>query len=122
MKTEILTLDVPNENQRTYTTEAVTEALKNIPGDVMGQINYPTENFEQVNISAISHKINNLRIEDGKLIGDVTILKTPNGKLLEKLVEFPGSGFRPRSIADVDENGVISNLQIISIDFVNNPA
>lgn len=122
MKTEILTLDVPNKNRRTYTTEAVTEALKNIPGHIMGQINYPTENFGSVDIAEISHKINNLRIEDGKLIGDVTILKTPNGKLLEKLVEFPDSGFRPRSFANIDENGVVSNLQIISIDFVNDPA
>ncbi len=122
MKTEILMLDVPNGNRRTYTTEAVSEALKNIPNEVLGQIDYPSENFMHVNISAISHKINNLRIENGKLIGDVTILKTPNGKLLEKLLEFPGSGFRPRSFCDVDENGVVSNLQIIAIDFVNNPA
>ncbi len=58
-------------------------------------------NSYDITMASISHKITNIRIEDNKLVGDVKIIDTLNGKAIKNIVATFGEDeiiFRPRSI------------------------
>jgi antitoxin component of RelBE/YafQ-DinJ toxin-antitoxin module len=59
-----------------------------------------------------THSINNLRIEEDWLIGDVTILNDSIGHIFDKLV------FRVRGFGEVDDKGVVQGLEIIGFDAI----
>lgn len=45
------------------------------------------EATESIPLNFVSHKINNLKVEDGSIIGDVTILNTPYGNIVKELIK-----------------------------------
>jgi len=57
-----------------------------------------------------THSITNLRFHEDWLIGDVTILNSSIIPILDKLV------FRPRSFGNLDDKGVVHDLEIIGFD------
>lgn len=125
----ILTLDQPNANGRTYTTEvaeAIIEQARDriAVGALLGEVGYPEgSSFNSVDMNRVSHQVTDLRIENGQLIGVIKLLKTPMGEIAEKLIyEAPHVGFRPRGHATIDKNGVVSDYQLVTIDLVANPA
>lgn len=125
----ILTLDTPNANGRTYTTESIQQIIDKFNerqaagAAVLGELGYPTENFSIVEISNVSHQVTNMRIENGKLLGTIKLLNTPNGIILKNLLDKGHcGGFRPRGFGDVSADGTITNYKLISIDYVNDPA
>ena len=116
---KLMILDVPNKNNRIYTTQAVYNALTRLPKMVVGEFG-PSDGAQAIDLGKVSHRVDNLRIEDGYLVGDVTTMKTPMGIELDKILDKVD--FRPRSAAIVmlGEEGVltITDLTIISIDAV----
>lgn len=111
MKVKILQLDVPNKNDRTYTIECVQDSLGK---EFLGCIGFPP-GVNGVPLEEASHKVGNLRIEDGYLIGDIVVLDTPKGKDLSSILN--GVDFRTRGTGII-ENGVVKNYKLISIDAV----
>lgn len=129
----ILILDQPNKNNRTYTTECVQQCIDTHPV-VYGELGMSPFNVNElidssssvdlsVNTARISHVVTNMKIKDGYWVGDVRILNTPMGRMLNQLisVEFH-IDFRPRGTGNINEDGVISNYSIISIDVVSDGA
>jgi len=48
--------------------------------------------YDEVSVSLdnVSHKIDNLRIENNNIVGTVTILKTPQGEQVNKIIQEQG--------------------------------
>lgn len=118
MHIKILKIGEPNLNGRVYNEDCfngITESY--------GQIGMsPMELMGKLSLESISHKITNIHIEDGWLVGDLSILETPKGILLKTLIENPACGFRPAGFGNIDDKGIVSNYTLTSIDFVLNPA
>jgi hypothetical protein len=80
--------DVPNRNGRIYPTSVLTEVIK-AAGErkILGGMGVSNNPMVGPDISNISHSVSNLRIEAGWLVGDVTVLDTPQGKILEDCID-----------------------------------
>lgn len=108
----LLPLNKKNRNNRIYTEDE----LKNLKDSYYGEIYHKPDS--NISINEISYMIYNIRIENNNLIGDINILNTIKGRLLNELID---SGinfvFRPRLIIEV-VNGYSKNVKIISFDAV----
>lgn len=118
---ELLIFDVKNLNGRIYTENNVNILDLNIMaknGVAYGEIGH-TEDFS-VSLKNVSHIFNDFYIKSDQLkkslYGKGRILNTPNGKFLKKI--YKDVVFRPRSIGEVDDKGVVFNLQILSFDAI----
>lgn len=121
MKVKIQQLDVPNKNNRIYPARTIEEALQRLNGKpVIGHIGVDGGNDPS---TFASHQITNLAIEDGYLVGQITILDTEAGKTARRLLEGPLRGdVRSQGYGDVSPDGIITNYTIVSIDIVSNGA
>jgi len=102
----------PTLNNRTYSAETWQQSIKHMGGQpVWGTIQV----FDglTVPIEHISHTIANLRMDGNDVIGDVTVLDTPHGAILAKLI---ASGmnvqYRPCGYGDVDKQGNVTNYAL----------
>lgn len=68
-----------------------------------------------VALSEVSHTVENLRIEEGFLVGDITVLDTPKGRDLERLLD--SCDFRATGLG-VIRGGHVTDYNLISIDAV----
>lgn len=86
-------------------------------GPVYGELGVSTDT--QVDLNRASHVVKNLRLEHNSLIGDIELLTTPMGVIAAELckhrVELKTS---IRALGNVDINSVISNFELIAIDFL----
>jgi hypothetical protein len=135
-------LDTPNRNGRVYQSDKmnkdIQEYLKNnefrlgrINGgeNCLGDIDHP------VTLNEASHKIDKLTVEGNELIGDISILDTPQGKNVQALLDSNIKlAFAPRMAVDIqeekdeegnvilDENGqpktYIADIKLESIDII----
>ena len=110
--------DVPNKNNRTYSTEALQNAVDKLPRpELLGTIGMPVS--DKVDLFNVSHSVSNLRLEDGYLVGTMKVLETPQGKMLKELLSTPPSlDFRLAGVGKVDRNGVVSDFTITSVNAV----
>jgi len=69
-------------------------------------------NGEKIHKYNATHSINNLRIEEDWLIGDVTMLNDSIAHIFDKLV------FRVRGFGDINDKGVVEGLEIIGFDAI----
>lgn len=94
-----------------------TEIKINDGSTVLGEFGYP-EDFI-VTLTNVTHSIDNFRIHGNWLIGDVTILKTAGGEMLNDLLdnnlEFV---FRPRGMGNVNERGEITDYSVCAFDAI----
>lgn len=112
MKVKIQKLDEPNKNGRIYSTDVIKAAIEKINNQaVMGTIGMPEG--PSMNIAKVSHVVANLTIEDGYLVGDLTILKTPMGEELSKMLDE--MVFRTIGIGNISDDGEVTNFQISGI-------
>ena len=121
----ILKADVPNANGRIYPRETVEQMVEQCAKNqnrIFGTIGMPEGTG--LDISKVSHTVNNLRItEGGDLIGDVMVLATPQGKVMEELLaQGTTYDYRTAGIGKIDENGVVSDYRLISISMVSDGA
>jgi hypothetical protein len=120
----ILKCDEPNANGRIYPREVVEKMVEQCEANqnrIFGTVGMPEGT--SLDISKISHTVNNLRItEGGDLIGDVMVLSTPQGKVMQELLEVGKYDYRTAGIGKIDENGVVSDYRLISISMVSDGA
>lgn len=116
----ILKADVPNANGRIYPRETVEKIIAQCSENqnrLLGTIGMPAGST--LDLEGVSHAVNNLRInEHGELVGEVVIFDTPNGAALTKMIEDCEVDFRMAGTGTVDESGIVSNYQAISINAV----
>ena len=141
VKAKIMQFDTPNRNGRVYQSdkmnEAIQEYLKNNKiklgrisgGNCVGDIDHP------VTLNEASHKIDELTIEGNELVGNISILDTPQGKNVQALLDSNIKlAFAPRMAVDIqeekdeegnvilDENGqpktYIADIKLESIDII----
>lgn len=78
-----------------------------------------TPETTNLNLSLVSHRFVNVRVEDGDVIGNLDILNTPMGTVLKSRIDF-GMKVRSsmRAIGNVSSDLVVSNIEIFGFDIV----
>lgn len=86
-----LKLDYLNKNDRIYTLESVKkcipEFIKKVNNNLIYGCFFGDVEDTQVPLSKISHKINNVFIENNTFKVEITVLDTPHGKILQNMIE-----------------------------------
>ena len=127
----IAEVDVPNLNGRIYPRAVLTKMIGEIeektnPPRVFGSIGMPVG--VDVDLSRVSHTVSDLHItDDGKLLGKVMILETPQGKIMEKILEAePTRQFRMAGIGKLEDNPdgttTVTDFRLLSINLVRDGA
>jgi len=99
----LLPLNVLNTNGRIYTDEAahkIVETFKTKKNIVFGELGFP-ETMD-ITLNNVSHIIEDVRIQDNKIMGTIKILDTQSGDILLK--SLPHYVFRPRSAGHINPN------------------
>lgn len=117
----ILKFDVLNLNDRMYTKESISKAIKDVRnktkemGVFYGCLGYPENDKFRLALN-VSHTIKKLYIRNNILYGQIEILDTKPGKILKDNID--SYVFRPRMTGNVDKNKVCHVDDIISIDAI----
>ncbi len=118
----VLRSNVINLNGRMYTTECLhqmVETFKQNTADgtaMFGEIGYPEERLF-TSLEQVSHQVLNLNVEGTTLFGEIQVLDTPQGNMLETLLD--SVVFRPRLIGHIQEDNTVRVDQLISFDAIN---
>jgi hypothetical protein len=84
-------------------------------GCVYGEFDPPRDRFD-TSLSMVSHVVQNVRIEDDKVVGDIRILNTHFGKELREI--FDQMVFRPRSAGIINDDGTVTIKKIFTFDAI----
>lgn len=123
--------DEQNNNGRIYPKNILENQVKAIQekiGDrsLVGALDHP--NNDAIHLSQASHLITKLWLEkDGSVMGECEILSTPNGKIVEALInDGVKIGISSRGVGSVTEGikGKIVNedFKLITFDLVSDPS
>jgi len=115
----ILELDKPNVNGHIYSEATIREAIeKRKDKPLFGYAYVP--GFGTDSLNRVSHLITDLSVEDGKLIGTVTVQDTPMGKIVGE-IHPDRLLFTANGTGNVDEHGNISDYTLTSVSVENKP-
>jgi len=117
MNMTLLTLNKPNLNGRTYTTEVVQKAIDDCQWRVDQRRMLLERGYDlsfDVNVENACGIITKLEIDGDFLEGDVEYFSD-----FEKFVGIP---IRPKAMGTIDEHGIIHDLQFISFYHTDDPA
>lgn len=127
---EFATFDVRNQNNRVYPRDLYEKALTDLMPKVktrqcLGECDHPLD-YDEVRLSNVSHLITDLRVEGNKVYGEVELLNTPAGKVVQALVEAGVPiGISSRAVGDVITEGdqeLVQDLSLITYDLVADPS
>ncbi len=125
-------VDVPTQNGRVYSRALVRREFdrlsESIEGRaVYGECDHPSDG--KTKFSRVSHIITKLDIEDdGRVMGEAEVLKTPAGNILRAIVEAKGSmGVSSRGFGSVESQSdgtakVCEDFKLKTYDVVVDPA
>ncbi len=126
IKTDIkfLECDTPNQNGRIYPKVVMEKAVLDYYPLIQGKRSLGCfasdiasyTNGGAFDASNCTHIITRLEFVNNMLFGDIEILSTPKGLLLQQIIDNPDTLFGPRGRGHIDANGVISNYQLHAID------
>ena len=112
---QIMRANVPNGNAQIYSMSALEHCVAlGREQSIFGMLGAPSGAF--VDLSNVSHTVENLRIEGEYLVGDVCILQTDKGHILLKLLDEVQIDFRAAGTGTLDKSGVMTEFKLISID------
>lgn len=123
---KIFDLDMPNKNGHVYPTDVVLKAIEEYnqkikEGKALGNFGMP-ESMEQ-NLDQVSHVVEEIHIDGDKAYAKVRTLDTPYGHIVRQLIEDGAlTDLRTTGTGMIDENGVISDYQLLSVNFVKDGA
>ena len=91
-KGTIVDLTIPAPSGRIYSKEAMENAIKEYNekpkpkfGTFEGELSHPNSYLD---LSKVSHKINDVSIIDDKVVADIDILDNDNAKIVKQLLEL----------------------------------
>ena len=120
--------EVRNRNGRIYplsemqaAVHKLNESIKN-DGGIFGELDHP--NSLTISSDRISHVITDIRLEGNQVFGRAKILPTPMGQIAKVLISESGvkMGVSSRGAGDVNESGIVSGFNLITIDIVTQPS
>lgn len=119
--------DVRNFNERIYPVNEISNAVSTVmeqiqkDGGVIGECDHPEE--LTVNLDRVSHMITEMTMDGSNGIGKLKILPTPCGNIVKTLIENGVKlGVSSRGSGNVDDNGYVSEFEIVTIDVVAKPS
>ena len=123
--------DEQNNNGRIYPRKILESQVKAIQEKIsdrslVGALDHPAN--DAIHLSQASHLITGLNVDkDGSVIGECEILSTPNGKIVEALInDGVKIGISSRGVGSVTEGikGKIVNedFKLITFDLVSDPS
>ena len=119
--------DVRNQNNRIYTKDEIHNAVKaineKIKGgySVLGEADHPDD--LNINLDRVSHMITEMDTDGANGIGKLKILPTPMGNICKTLLESGVKlGVSSRGSGNVNENGIVKDFEIITVDIVATPS
>ena len=123
-KCMLIEADVPTVNGRTYPRSVLENAVKQISLPIMGGLDIRPDS--KIRLDKVSHEVRRLYVDfEGRLVGDVEVLDTPQGQILTKMIGEsigPSIGpgkftLNPAFIGSLDSNDIASNdLRITAIN------
>lgn len=124
---EIYTLDVLQKSGHILSIDEAQKIVSFWHGrKVFGQLSSAKSYADEIknkttgtiDMSTITHVVSNLRVNNGKLVGDIEILSTPAGEHLKELLHNGLVLFKPYGFANVDNDGNMTNYQLVRIDAI----
>lgn len=121
-------LNEMNRNRRIYTADQYIPQITNLMPKikqlkVLGEANHPTDRFDN-DITKVSHIVEDLRYdkEKGLIYGRIRLLNTPNGKIIQSLVDdgIP-IHISSRAAGSVNPDGTVVMKQLFTYDIVSEP-
>lgn len=119
--------DKRNQNQRIYPVGEIGKAVKSIQNKiddgatVLGEADHPED--LQINLDRVSHMIQSMWMNGSDGYGKLKILPTPMGNICKTLIESGCKiGVSSRGSGNVDDRGMVSDFEIITVDIVANPS
>jgi len=121
--------DVKNQNQRVYPAREIVRAVnamnKKLNGDrpdpILGECDHPEE--LSINLDRVSHLITEMWMDGNDGYGKLKIVPTPMGNIVKTLLQSGAKlGVSSRGSGNVDDNGVVSDFEIITVDIVAQPS
>lgn len=90
---------------------------------LVGELDHPEERLE-ISLQNVSHVINDMWIEDDKVMGIIDILPTPSGKIVNELLDYGTDiGISSRGAGSVGAGNIVDpDYQFITFDFVARPS
>ena len=125
----VLEFGKPTRSGKIYSKECIESALDNpilkerlnnkcFFGELRSGLNSKDEPI-QTRGNLIAFNIENIYTEEDKLKVDIVILDTFAGNILTQVLKDPDSAFLGiRGTGNMDSNGVVSDLEIESIDYI----
>ena len=127
MKVIFIQGDVRNQNQRVYPVREINRAVQSITEklssgqSVMGELDHPEE--LSINLDRVSHLITEMWMDGADGYGKLKIVPTPMGNIVKTLLLSGAKlGVSSRGSGNVDDNGAVSDFEIITVDIVAQPS
>ena len=138
-------LGEPNHNGRIYNPEVIQKAIESWKeqGEIshMGEMNRDygwanADNDIHTSLQNVTHRVEDLWIENGEVCGKIKMLDTPKGRIAQSVIEYCGKTpkLSPRMLANkipvLDEDGSpkldangnqiyeIQDVQIVGVDIM----
>lgn len=124
---EIYTLDTLQRSGHILSTDEAQKIVSFWQGrKIFGQLSSASSYAEEVkgkitgtvDMSIITHVVSNLKVDNGKLIGDIEILSTEAGEQLESLYHYGLVSFKPYGFANIDSDGNMTSYKLVRIDAI----
>jgi hypothetical protein len=118
---------VKNANQRVYPVQEIARAVESVQQKitdgfpVLGECDHPPE--LTVNVDRVSHIIESMWMDGPNGFGKLKIVPTPMGNIIRTLIESGARlGVSSRGSGEVDDQGNVSNFDIVTVDIVAQPS
>ncbi len=119
--------DVRNQNQRVYPAREIARAVNaineklNSGQTVMGELDHPEE--LSINLDRVSHLITEMWVDGADGYGKLKIVPTPMGNIVKVLLQSGAKlGVSSRGSGNVNDNGTVSEFEIVTVDIVAQPS
>lgn len=118
---------VKNLNERVYPLHEIRKAVEDIRASiqrgfqVLGELDHPDE--LNINLPNVSHVITDMWMDGSNGMGKLQILPTPMGQIARTILEHGVKlGVSSRGSGNVNEDGSVSDFQIVTVDIVARPS
>jgi hypothetical protein len=116
-----------NMNERIYPVPEITKAVESINTilrrgeSVLGEADHPEE--LNINLDRVSHMITKMWLDGPCGMGKLQIVETPMGQIVRTLLEAGCKlGVSSRGSGNVNDNGFVSDFEIVTVDIVARPS
>lgn len=118
---------VRNLNGRVYPVSEISRAVGDVNAilakgeSVLGECDHPEK--LTINLDRVSHVITQMWMDGNLGSGKLKILPTPTGEIIRTLIEADVKlGVSSRGSGDVDDQGMVSDFEIVTVDVVAKPS